>query len=167
MAEAMMSSLADARAEVVRAEVEYEALRAQFGDDNPQVAAAQDVAEAARNAQQQLIAGQDAGMPVALRRLPALGAEYSRLYQGVLTQTKILEVTRPLLEQARFAEEQERIAVQVLDRAVPPAIKSKPQRTVIVLVSGFSAFVLALTLSVAYEWLRRNRARLAANLRAA
>jgi uncharacterized protein involved in exopolysaccharide biosynthesis len=165
MAEALMTSLADARAEVVRAEVEYEALRAQFGDDNPQVQAARDVVDAARRAQGELIAGQDASMPVALRRLPALGAEYSRLYQELLTQTKIIEATRPILEQARFAEEQERIAVQVLDRAVPPVLKARPQRMLLVAVVTLSAFLLAMIMAVILAWLKQNRVRLAELLR--
>ena len=164
MAEAIMTSLADARAEVVRAEVEFQAMRAQYGDENPQVAAARDVAAAARSAQERLIAGQDQGMPVALRRLPALAAEYGRIYQAVLTHTKILEATRPILEQARFAEEQERIAVQVLDVATPPVLKAQPQRTVIVVVTTLSVTLLAMLAALAFAWLRRNRAYLASQL---
>jgi tyrosine-protein kinase Etk/Wzc len=167
MAEAMIASLATARGEVARAEVEYEALRAQYGDDNPQVQAARDVLQAMRRTQQDLISGRDDALPIPMRRLPALGNEYARIYQEVLTQTKIIEATRPLLEQARFAEEQERMAVQVLDRATPPLIKAKPQRAVLVLITTFSAFVVAVCVALAFAWLRRNRARLASQLRAA
>jgi uncharacterized protein involved in exopolysaccharide biosynthesis len=167
MAEALITSLASARAELARAEVEYQALRAQYGDDNPQVQAARDVYTALQRTQDDLLSGRDRTIPVPMQRLPALSNEYGRLYQDVLVQTKIMEVTRPLLEQARFAEEQERMAVQVLDRAVPPVLKSHPQRAVIVIVTTFSAFMLALLMAVAYEWLRRNRAYLASRFRAA
>ncbi len=158
MAQAFMESVAQQEAQVTQAEVQYEALRAQYGPDNPEVQAAQEVVQAARRAQSQLMSGGGAAMPVPMRQLPALANEYARLYQQVLIQGQILEASRPLYEQARFEEERQRTAVQVLDDAVPPTRKSGPHRSLLVITTTLSAFILLCIFVVVYDWLRRNRA---------
>ncbi|HLT48269.1 MAG TPA: Wzz/FepE/Etk N-terminal domain-containing protein [Rubricoccaceae bacterium] len=166
MTAAFLESVATARAQVTEAEIQYEALRAQYGEDNPQVQAARDVVMAARAAEQRLLGGAEAVMPVPLRDLPALGSEYARLYQELLIQAEILKTTRPLLEQARFEEQRERTAVQVVDEAVPPALKAKPRRSILVIVTTLSAFLLVVLFVVARDWLWRNRERIARELQA-
>jgi uncharacterized protein involved in exopolysaccharide biosynthesis len=130
------------------------------------VQAARDVVMAARAAEQRLLGGAEAVMPVPLRDLPALGSEYARLYQELLIQAEILKTTRPLLEQARFEEQRERTAVQVVDQAVPPALKAKPRRSILVIVTTLSAFLLVVLFVVARDWLWRNRERIARELQA-
>lgn len=166
MTQAFLETAAEQRAQLAQAEIQYEALLAQFGPDNPEVAAARDVVAAARRAEQSLLSGGEQLMPVPLRDLPALGSEYARLYQELLIQAKILESSRPLLEQARFEEERERTAVQVVDRAVPPVRKAKPKRAVVVIATTASAFLLVLLWVLGQDWLRRSRRRIAYALQA-
>lgn len=167
MAEGLMESLAQTRAEITRAEIEYRALLAELGPENPQVKVAERAYQTAQNAENRLISGQEAVMPVPLQRLPALGAEYARLYQEALIQAALIENARPLLEQARFDEERERTAVQVLDPAIPPILKAKPKRSVLVILSTGSAFMIASLFALAWSWFRRQRGYIAQKLHAA
>ncbi|HIG74087.1 MAG TPA: lipopolysaccharide biosynthesis protein [Bacteroidetes bacterium] len=166
MAQSLMESLAATRAEATRAEIEYRALLSELGPENPQVQAAQEALSAARGAEQRLLGGQEAVMPVPLRDLPAVGSEYARLYQELLVQQALLENARPLLEQARFEEERERTAVQVLDPAIVPERKARPKRSHIVIVATLSVFLLACLFALVWTSWRQNRAHLAARLRA-
>jgi tyrosine-protein kinase Etk/Wzc len=157
MAQGLVESAATQRLEFARLEIEYEALRSQYGPDNPRVRAAAQALATARRSQGDLLGGREALMPIPLRELPAAAGEYARLYQELLIQRALIEHARPLLEQARFDEERERVAVQVLDPAVVPERKARPKRSIIVIVSTFSAFLLLCFLALAVDLIRRRR----------
>jgi uncharacterized protein involved in exopolysaccharide biosynthesis len=152
------------RAEVARLEVEYGALRRQYGDDNPQVQAAAAAVDEARGQMNRVLGGRDAVLPVPRSALPEVGRQYAVLYQEVATQAKILEFIRPLFEQARFDQQREASAVQVLDRAIPPVRKAKPQRRIIVVAATFTSLLLAIGYVLGRSWLGANRAELAARI---
>lgn len=158
MAQAYIESMATQRAALAQAEIRYRSLLAEYGPENPEVQAAQSAVEAARQAQSELLAGQDASLPVSMRRLPRLASEYARLYQDVLIQSQILEAAQPLYEQARFDEERDRTAVQVIDPATPPVRKAEPRRSLIVIAATLSGFLLAVLFVFLRDALRRYRA---------
>lgn len=157
MAQGMMQSLASSRGEVIQAEIQYNALLSEFGPDNPQVQAMKEALATAQQAEQSLIDGQEAVMPVPMRNLPSVANEYARSYQDVLLQQAIIEGARPLLEQARFDEQRERTAVQVLDEAVAPVLKARPSRSFIVLSSTVAGGLLAMMFALAFTGYKRYR----------
>lgn len=160
MARVFLEAAASQRVEAARAEIQYRALLAQYGPDNAQVQQFAEVVRAARTAESSMMTGQDRLMPVSFDDLPALANEYARLYRDVLMFGSILEITRPLLEQARFDEERDRTAVQVLDEAVAPERKSKPRRAFVVIGGLLTALLLACLLVLAQAWLGSRRAQL-------
>lgn len=160
MAQGLMQAAAQQQVEISRIEIQYEALLSELGPENPQVVAARRALETARQGQSDLLGGREAVMPIATDRLPAAAGEYARLYQEVLIQQTLMEEARPLLEQARFDEERERVAVQVVDRAVPPLRKAKPKRAYIVLAATGTAFILSALLVLLIEVFRRRQSTL-------
>lgn len=146
------------RQSVLEAEIQYEALRAQYGEDNAQVRAMREVVDAANRKYQAAVAGQELLLPVPQSEVPQVGREFVELEMERTIQRNILEVLGPLYEQARFQEERETQAVQVLDAAVPPPLKAKPKRSIIVILATLSAFFLAVTFVLVYEWWRENHA---------
>lgn len=80
-----------------------------------------------------------------LRELPALGLEFATLKREVLVQEKVYELLTAQYEQSRIRETRDQQTITVLDEAVPPIRRSKPRRTIMVLVSTALAFVLAVT----------------------
>ena len=165
-AQAFVEALADARSQVAQAEVQYQAIAALGGPESAEVLAAGEALAAARRAQASLEGGGESFMPIPLRRLPAAANEYAGIYQELAIQKALMETARPLYEQARFDEERDRVAVQVLDEAVPPTKKSRPRRSILVVLSTLTAGLLACLFALSVDWLRRNRAGIAANLRA-
>lgn len=155
--EAYLTSMAELRASVAQADIQYGAALRQYGADNPATQAARDFAASARAEEQRLLRGRAEIMPVPLSELPAVASRYARLYQDVLIQGEMLKVIQPLYEQAKFEEERDKQAVQVVDAAVVPVKKAGPKRAVICIAATFSAFLLALIFVLLYEWLRRNR----------
>ncbi|HEX7069843.1 MAG TPA: GNVR domain-containing protein, partial [Rhodothermales bacterium] len=140
---------------------------AQFGPENPQVAALRDAVRAAQRQYQAALAGQEKLMPIPTSEVPTMARAYVDLERERMIQTRILEVIAPLLEQARMDELREVEAVQIVDAAEPPVKKSAPHRTIIVLATALSAFLLAAFYVLAKEWWRRNHVVVSARLREA
>lgn len=166
-AEAFFSSLGLAQGAVSTAEIEYQALRSEFGPENPTVQAAAAAAAAARREVGRLTGGGEAGMPVPVRGLPRVQRQYAQIRQSLEIQRAIIETIQPLYEQAALQEQREADAVQVLDVAQPPTRKAEPGRTVLVLLSiATGVFFVALFLVARAWWADRGPA-LVARLRGA
>lgn len=157
-AQGHFEQLAQLRAAAIRAEIEYESLREQFGDDNPRVQAQRTVARSANTKYTGALSGAEAAFPVAQDDVPSLLRSFAELERERLVLTRVLEVIGPMLEQARFDEEREVQAVQVIDPAVPPVRKFAPRRTFIVIGAGASGLILAITYVLLMNWWTRNSA---------
>lgn len=155
--EAFLQILSQYRASTFEAEIEYEGLVLDYGEDNPTVRSARNRVEAARAKERALMEGKDPLMPVAFAELPEIGRGYAHVLREVMIYERIIEFARPVLEQAIFEEQREAPAVQVLDRASVPEWKTKPKRAYIVIGSTLSAFLLVLVYVVSIGWLRYNR----------
>ena len=157
-AEAFFSLLAEYQAAALVAEVEYEALVLDFGQDNPTVKSALNRVRSARQKEKELLEGGGALMPVPMTDVPEVGYGYAQAMREVLIHEKLIEFARPLLEQAIFEEQKVTPAVQVLDRALVPEKKARPKRMIIVAASTMSAFILVILYILALDWLHRNKA---------
>ena len=165
-AEALMSSLAAVQAQVALADASYQALLAQYGPDNPDVQGARAALNAAQSQTADLSAGGAQVMPVPLRQLPRVQREYQSVLQEVLIQKQIVETILPLYEQAALQERRDADAVQVLDRASPPTLKAEPRRSLIVLATTATSFLLLILLALTLSWAQTELQGVRARLRA-
>lgn len=156
--EGFIEQMADLRARAIQAEIQYEALRSQFGPDNPEVRTLQSAAAAANARYQNALAGQEQLLPVPTSEMSGVLRQYIELERESLIQARIMEVVRPMLEQARFDERRKVEAVQVVDYAAPPVKKAFPKRSIIVVVVTLSGLLLAAFYVLAYDWWRRRYA---------
>ncbi len=162
--EAYLNMVAKYRADAVLAEIEYQALRLDFGDENPVVESARLGVQAARTKGRQLQAGGDALMPVAFSKMPEVARRYSELLQEVLIESTIVDFARPLVEQAYYDEQKQTQSVQVLDAATVPLQHAKPRRTAVAVGITLSVLMLAVLYVLGLEWWRRHHARFATRL---
>ncbi|MDQ7039927.1 MAG: Wzz/FepE/Etk N-terminal domain-containing protein [Rhodothermus sp.] len=151
-ARGFLEYVATLRAEALQTEMQYAALRAQLGDDNPQVRLLAEMKATAERRYQEALAGQERLLPVPQQEIPAALRQYFDLERERLLQTRILEVLAPLYEQARYEEERRVEAVQVVDPAVPPVKKAKPRRSLIVLGVTLAALALTVLFVLGYAW---------------
>lgn len=77
--------------------------------------------------------------------LSDIGLTYAELVKKIEIQTEVLRFIVPLLEQARMEEVKSLPIVSVLDEPVVPEKKSYPPRSLIVLLAGMTAVILAST----------------------
>ncbi len=156
--EVFFSQVATLRAGVIQAEIQYEAMRAQLGDNNAQVQALANTVRAAQSKYNNALAGRERVMPVPQDTIPQVFRAYAEITMERLIQEKILELVAPLREQARFEELKQVEAVQVVDPAIVPDKKARPQRAIICIVATISGFILAVLFALVLDWWKRNAA---------
>lgn len=87
--------------------------------------------------------------------LPELGLQLARLSREAKIQEKVFELLTSQYELAKIEEAKDVNTIQVLDRAVPPDRKSKPKRSVIVVLSVVVVFFLSVFLAFFLEYVNR------------
>jgi uncharacterized protein involved in exopolysaccharide biosynthesis len=89
--------------------------------------------------------------------IPERGLEYVRKFRDMQYYQTLFELIAKQFEIAKAQEAAEAGLIQVLDRAVVPDRKSKPHRTLIVLITGLVAGMLGMVAAFVLE--ARNRAK--------
>lgn len=79
----------------------------------------------------------------AFKDMPNIAIQYLRSYREVQIQQSILEIVMPMYEQAKVEEQKSMPTIMVVDKAVPPNLKHKPKRSLIIIsLLALSSFVL-------------------------
>ena len=81
-----------------------------------------------------------------LTDIPGVAQEYAKLEKDVLVQKALLQLLLQQEAEALIEAKNTTSTVQVLDPAVPPELKARPQRILIVFIAG----VLSLFASICY-----------------
>src|SRR5215831_2651459 len=87
-----------------------------------------------------------------LAEAPEIKLQHVRLEREVIVQNKLFTLLAQQLEQAKIDEARDETAFQVLDRAISPERKSKPARTVTVLLSMLVSLFAGVMLAFAREY---------------
>ncbi len=156
--EALMDSIANLRALVAAKEVELQAAKTFATGRNPEVQRLQAELKGLRGELQKLEAkagqaGQSDSAIVPFRELPEAGMEYLRKLRDFKFNETLYEMLLKQYEAARLAEAQEAMVVQVVDPAVPPELKYKPKRKLMVAIAGVLGLFLSIFLAFFLEFL--------------
>jgi len=165
--EVFFTGMTELRLNVLATEIEYERLLSAYGPENSVVEAAREVARASNNKFNAAMEGRERMLPVAQDSLPHIARQFIALQQDQLILAKVIEYTRPVLEEARLEERRTIEAVQVVDAATPPVKKARPRRSVIVVASTLSGFLLVVLYVLVFDWWRRRHDDFAHRLKAA
>lgn len=130
------------QAEVTAAEVRLQALRSRLTDQAPEVQSQLSALTALR-AQLSRV---EAPSPAAA---DAPGADYVGRYREFKYQEVLFEMFSRQYELARLDEAREGALIQVVDAATPPERKSRPRRTLFMLVGAATGLVVALLVAFA------------------
>ena len=153
----MLQAYADLRAQVAAREVQVQSMRSYAAPENPDLVRAQQELAALR-AQVARFEGGEGGHSssnVALSKVPSVGLEYVRKLRDVKYRESLLELLTKQYEVARIDESKDASMIQVLDQAVTPERKSRPHRSIIVLLATLLAFQFSLIWVYLAESLQR------------
>lgn len=154
-ARAAITVLAGAEAEVLASQIQLGILRSYANEKHPSV-----VELEARIREQQRVlavlrAGDGSGSPgesPSLGELPDLGLELVRLTRGVEVQSGVFYLLSQELESAKIQEARDTPTVQVLDTPRPADRRTRPQRTLMVIIGGLVGLLAGITMALMSEF---------------
>ena len=153
---ATIQGIAQMKAELISKEIQLASLRSYQTDENPQVKLLQTGITKLRG---QLSAYEGSGMDGAaipsVGNIPNLGLEFARRLREVKIQETIFEQLTKQYEMAKLTEAKDSSSLQVLDDAVVPTKKSKPKRSLIVMLSIIGAFFIGVFIAFVREFAER------------
>jgi len=94
-------------------------------------------------------------LSVPISAIPGLRGQYESLFARVRVNESLYETLLELYEQARIQEQEDSPTIAVLDWPRVPDLRSRPQRTVIVLASFIVSLILAIFLAAWLEFVKR------------
>jgi len=147
-----IEGIARLKAEIITKEAQLASLRNTMTDENSEVKALQ--AGIARLKGQLGALSGSGGSDVipAVGNLPELGVEYVRKMRELKTQEAIFEQLTKQYEVAKISEAKDSSSMQVLDEAVVPLNKSKPKRSLIVILAAVTAFFASIFIIFIQEY---------------
>ncbi|KAA0888009.1 GumC family protein [Oryzomonas rubra] len=150
-----IEGIARLKAEIITKEGQLATLRNSMTDESSEVKALQ--AGIARLKGQLGSMSGSGGNDVipAVGNIPGLGVEYVRKMRELKTQEAIFEQLTKQYEVAKISEAKDSSSVQVLDEAVAPLKKSKPRRSMIVILAAVTAFFASIFLVFIQEYLSK------------
>ena len=92
-----------------------------------------------------------------IAQLPQLALEFARLQRNLKVKEKVFGVLTEQHEMAKIAEAEEGSQFEVIDVARAPELKSKPRRSIMVILAGLSAGVLGVFAAFLIEFIRRRK----------
>lgn len=136
-AKATIDAFAALRAQIAAKEVQLSAMGTFATKENPDYVRTVQELDGLRSQLNRLQRGSNSpDMLVSPNRAPEVALKYARAYRDVKYYETLFDLLARQFELAKVEEAREAAVVQVLDRAVPPDRKSKPNRMLIVLVTG-------------------------------
>lgn len=143
-AKATIEGVAQLRAKLAMQEVELATLQRQFTDSSQEVKTTK-ASIAQLRGQVSVLEGSASGSSIpSIGSVPALGQEYLRLMREFKVQEGLVELLTKQYEVARLGEAKNIMPFQVLQKAKVPERKSKPKRSLIVLLTMMSSLLVSL-----------------------
>ncbi len=85
-------------------------------------------------------------------QVPEIGIQLAKLMREVKVQETVWQLLNQQYYQAKIQEARDTPTVQALDEAVPPEVRSRPKRKLMVIISGFLAFLFSVFWAYAGEF---------------
>jgi uncharacterized protein involved in exopolysaccharide biosynthesis len=138
--QALMDSIANIQAQIAVKEVQLKAARTFATAQNPEIKRLQAELAGLKKELKNLEAKAGTDNPnfiPAFEEIPKAGMEYARRLRDLKFQETLYETLMQQYQAAIMAEASEGLVIQVVDPAVPPELKVKPKRKLMIIVAGF------------------------------
>lgn len=138
--QALMDSIANIQAQIAVKEVQLKAARTFATAQNPEIKRLQAELAGLKKELKNLEAkaGRDnPNLIPAFEEIPKAGMEYARRLRDLKFQETLYETLLQQYQAAVMVEASEGLVLQVIDPAIPPELKIKPRRKLMLIVAGF------------------------------
>ncbi len=160
-ARAIIEGIARLRASIAVKEVEAKVLRSFATAQNPDLQRVEEEIQALRIELEKVETSKGSGFDPLMSsgRVPEMGTEYLRKLRQLKYNETLYELLSKQYELAKLDEARDAVVIQVIDRAVPPERKSRPKKSMIVVVTAFLGFLISAGVLSVVEVRKTDRAR--------
>ncbi|HQI81879.1 MAG TPA: GNVR domain-containing protein, partial [Deltaproteobacteria bacterium] len=152
-AEAVIGGISQLRAQIAAKEVQLRVMRTYSTAQNPDIVRAGEELSALRQQLSKLEAASDeGGVMVPTGNLPAASTEYARRMRDLKFNETLYGLLFSQYQAAKLDEARDAVVIQVVERAVPPEKRSKPRRTLMVLLAGLAGLFAGIVASFFMEY---------------
>jgi uncharacterized protein involved in exopolysaccharide biosynthesis len=153
-ARAIIEGIARLRAGIAVKEVEAKVLRSFATAQNPDLQRVEEEVRALRGELEKVETSKGHGFDPLMPsgRVPEMGTEYLRKLRQLKYNETIYELLAKQYELAKLDEAKDAVVIQVIDRAVPPERKSRPQKALIVLLATVTTLFLSVIIVLLLDW---------------
>lgn len=157
---AVIDAIAALKTELTGKEVELGVMLSYQTEQNPQVKALREAIVQLKSQHAKLEASPTGKRTatdifITTSEVPELGVQYARLLRNFKIQETLFELLTKQYEMAKINEARDTSTIQVLDEAVVPDRKSKPKRSLIVIVATFAVFMISVFFAFVLEFIHR------------
>jgi tyrosine-protein kinase Etk/Wzc len=155
-AKAAIEGIARLKGELASKEVQLSVLQSKQTEESPEVQATEVAISRIKHEISRLTGGNSSGQGIpSVGSVPGIGLEYMRRVRELRTQEAIFEQLTKQYEMAKLSEAKDSSTLQVLDDAVVPLKKAKPQRTIIVILTTVTVMFVSIFAVFILEYLER------------
>ena len=147
-----IEGIARLKAEIITKEAQLASLLNNMTDENSDVKTLQAGIARLKSQLGSMTGSGGSDVIPAVGNIPALGVEYVRKMRDLKTQEAIYELLTKQYEVAKINEAKDTSSLQVLDEAVVPLKKSKPKRSLIVILAAVTAFFASIFIVFIQEY---------------
>jgi len=157
---ATIESSAQLMAEMSMVKIQLSAIEKSYGSSNSQVELLKNKLKAYNEVISDIKTGSlensgiskgEAKILLPLNAVPDLGLKMVRLVRTVKIQEILFELLSQQYEESKITEFKDTPSIQILQKASPETYKSRPKRSIIVLISVFLVFLIGVAIAVCLE----------------
>jgi tyrosine-protein kinase Etk/Wzc len=149
---------AEIRSEILSQEVQYNVLRRNFDESHGEVKIIKSRLTELKKQLEKIEMGTGLDKEeflIPFSELPDLGVKFTFLTRDLEVSKMLYKLLMAQYEQSKIEEAKDTPTIQILDNAVPPIKRSKPKRTIMVLLAGFLSFFISGFSIFTFEYVER------------
>ena len=154
-AKATLEGVARLRAELVAQEVQLAVLKRQFTEESQDVKRASATIANLRSQIARMEGSASEGSMPGVGAMPQLGQEYMRLMREFKIQESLVELLTKQYEMTKLNEAKDVVPFQVFQTARVPELKSKPKRSIMVILATVTSGFLMIFLAFIREYVSK------------
>ncbi len=153
-AKAVITAISKIKAQIVEKEVQLQVMRTYSTSNNPDLQRVEESLKGFRAELGKLETGQGKQYDplMSTEKMPEIATEYIRILRDLKFRETLYDLFLNQYEAARLDEARDAVIVQVIDKAIPPEIRTRPKRTRMVIIAAFGGFVFAIFMAFLLEY---------------
>ena len=153
-ADAIIRGISEFMAQISAKEVQVRVMRTYSTPQNPDILRAEEELKGMKAQLSKLESkSEGGGVIVPTGNMPSTGTQYVRLMRDLKFNETLYELLFSQYQSAKIDEARDASVIQVIEKAVPPAKKIKPKRSLMVILAMISGFFISIVVAFFLEYM--------------